>query len=308
MRQRLALVLIFALVVSGAASLVLYRLITTQMAANKPSATNRVLVATRDLDAGELVKDSDVRLAEIQGTVPAGVLTKNEDAVGRGVVEKILLGEPVVEARLAAKGAGAGLAALIPQGKRAVALRINDVVGVSGFVIAGSHVDILIAGTPPGGSAAGTVTKTLLQNMEVLSAGTNIQKDAEGKPISVPVVNLLATPEQAEILSLASNEARIQMVLRNPTDKEEAKPPGTAYAYLFSGGVKPPTAAAGGTGKAVARKAAPPPPPPPPPKEVEAPKPPPPPITVEVYHGSKRVDSKFAAEETPSNPSEGKGK
>ncbi len=127
---------------------------------------------------------------------------------------------------------------------RAVAVRVNDVVAVSGFAAAGSHVDILIAGNPPGGNqAAGTVTKTLLQNVEILSAGINIQKDAEGKPVSVPTVNLLLTPAQAEIMSLASNEARIQLVLRNPTDKEEAKTPGTAMAYLFSGGVAPPPAA-----------------------------------------------------------------
>ena len=89
--------------------------------------------------------------------------------------------------------------------------------------------------------------------MEILSAGATIQKDAEGKPVSVPTVNLLLTPAQAEIMSLASNEARIQLVLRNPTDKEEAKPPGTAMAYLFSGGVAPPAEAAP-TATAMARQ------------------------------------------------------
>jgi pilus assembly protein CpaB len=226
-------------------------------------------------------------------------------------VDPIFMGEAVVETRLAAPGAGAGLAATIPQGMRAVAVRVNDIVGVAGFVNPGSHVDILIAGNPPGGSAAaGTVTKTLLQNMTVLSAGQNIQKDAEGKPVSVPVVNVLVTPEQAEILSLASNEARIQLVLRNPTDKEEAKPPGTALAYLFNNGGKGPQVAAKADGTAAprqVRKPAPPPPPPPPPPEPV--KVAPPPITVEVIHGSRRAEAKFAGEDSDQNkPSEGNAK
>jgi pilus assembly protein CpaB len=213
------------------------------------------------------------------------------------VLEPIYQGEPLVENRVSKPGAGAGLASMIPPGMRAVAVRVNDVVAVSGFAAAGSHVDILIAGNPPGGNqAAGTVTKTLLQNVEILSAGATIQKDAEGKPVTVPTVNLLLTPAQAEIMSLASNEARIQMVLRNPTDKEETKPPGTAMAYLFSGGVAPPPAAAQ-TGTAARQVRRPPPPPPPPaPAKVVVP-PPPPPINVEVIHGSRKIEQKFESED-----------
>ncbi len=211
------------------------------------------------------------------------------------MIEPIYEGEPLVENRVSKPGAGAGLASMIPQGMRAVAIRVNDVVAVSGFAAAGSHVDVLIAGNPPGGNqAVGTVTKTLLQNVEILSAGATIQKDAEGKPVSVPTVNLLLTPAQAEIMSLASNEARIQLVLRNPTDKVEAKPPGTAMAYLFSGGVAPPpgtTPAAGTAARQVRRPRR-----RPPPAKVVVP-PPPPPINVEVIHGSRKVEQKFDAEE-----------
>ena len=227
-------------------------------------------------------------------------MTKVEDAVGRGVIEPVYSGEVVLEARIAARGAGAGLASTIPSGMRAVAVRVNDVVGVSGFATPGMHVDILIAGNPPSGSNAGTVTKTLLQNIEILSAGQNTQKDAEGKPVIVPVVNLLVTPEQAEILSLASNDARIQLVLRNPMDKEEVKTPGTALSSLFGGAPVAPAAAAaaGAPGRpAVAPRRAAPPPPPPPVQQVEPPKPPPPPVTVEVYHGARKTESKFSGEE-----------
>src|SRR6202163_777046 len=268
-KQRLVFVILFALVVSGAASAVLYRLISAQVAANKIAPSTKVVVASRNLSSGDLIKEADIKLADWNGPVPPGAVTKIEDAINRGVIESIYQGEPVVESRIAKPGVGAGLASMIPQGMRAVAIRVNDVVAVSGFAAAGSHVDVLIAGNPPGGNqSAGTVTKTLLQNVEILSAGATTQRDAEGKPVSVPTVNLLLTPAQAEIMSLASNEARIQLVLRNPTDKEEAKPPGTAMAYLFSG-VKPPQEAPKTTTTAVrqVRKPAPPPPPPPdPPK------------------------------------------
>jgi len=309
-KQRLVVVLLFALVIAGAASAILYRVISSQLSANK-TVTTQVVVAARNLASGELIKEGDVRMADFAGTHPVGTLVSTDKAINRGVVDPIFMGEAVVESRLAAPGAGAGLAATIPQGMRAVAVRVNDIVGVAGFVIPGSHVDILIAGNPPGGNvAAGTVTKTLLQNMTVLSAGQNIQKDAEGKPVSVPVVNVLVTPEQAEILSLASNDARIQLVLRNPTDKEEAKPPGTALAYLFNNGGKGPQVAAKADGTAAprqVRKPAPPPPPPPPPPELV--KVAPPPITVEVIHGSRRAEAKFAGEDSDQNkPSEGNAK
>ena len=147
-------------------------------------------------------------------------------------------GEPILESRLAVKGAGAGLAATIPPGMRAVAVRVNDVVGVAGFVVPGQRVDVLVLGTPPGGSAntgTGTITKTILQNIQVLSAGQNMQKDTEGKPATVQVVNLLVTPQQAETLSLVSNDMRIQLVLRNPLDNKEVASSGTAASSVFTG-------------------------------------------------------------------------
>jgi pilus assembly protein CpaB len=155
--------------------------------------------------------------------------------VGRGVTTAIYAREPLIESRLAPKGAGGGLASMIPQGMRAVAIRVNEVVGVAGFVVAGMHVDILISGNSPSGNL-GTLTKTMLQNIEVLSAGQDFKKDAEGKPIMVQVVNLLVTPEQAEQLSLASNQATIQLILRNPLDRQMTQTPGAAMANLFGGG------------------------------------------------------------------------
>jgi pilus assembly protein CpaB len=128
------------------------------------------------------------------------------------------------------------LAAIIPPGMRAVPVRVNDITGVAGFVLPGMRVDVLIAGTTPTvSSTLGTLSRTLLQNVLVLSAGQSLQKDAEGKPIPVTLVNLLVTPEEAETLSLANTETKIQLVLRNPVDDKTVKTSGTAVASLFSG-------------------------------------------------------------------------
>jgi pilus assembly protein CpaB len=237
MNRRFLAVVVFALVIALGASYLVYRVLENKVMQNATVKEVKVVVAVRDLPIGTLLKDGDVKLADWPGTLPPQAIVKVEDAIKHGVIATIYAGEPVVSSRLAATGAGAGMAATIPAGMRAVAVRVNDVVGVAGFVLPGMRVDLLISGTPPGGSNAnlGTQTRTLLQSIEVLSAGQNIQKDAEGKPISVPVVNLLVTPEQAERLSLASNETRIQLILRNPLDTKESTVPGTALAYLYEG-------------------------------------------------------------------------
>jgi len=149
MNQRLFSVLIFAFVVSAGASLLLYRLIASRVTANAKQPTTQVLVAARTMELGTLIRDSDVKMADFGGTLPHGALLHKEDVVGRGVMSAIYEGEPVLESRLAAKGAGAGLAATIPAGMRAAAVRVNEVVGVSGFVAPGMRVDVLVAGTPP---------------------------------------------------------------------------------------------------------------------------------------------------------------
>ena len=226
MNKRLLSVLVFALAISAIASVVMYRLISSKLAASAKASSVHVAVASHDLPVGTLIKEGDLRVVDWNGPEPKGALVKAADVIGRGVVATIYESEPILDNRLAPKGAGAGLAATIPKGMRAVAVRVNDVVGVAGFVLPGMRVDILIAGTPPGAATGlGTQTRTLFQNVEVLSAGQDIQKDSEGKPVNAQVVNLLVTPEQAETLSLASNETRIQLVLRNPLDTDNVKTP-----------------------------------------------------------------------------------
>lgn len=241
MNRRFLSVLLFAFAVAAGASLMLYRLLAHRMDAKPAPPPQQVILAARNLDPGTLLKDQDLKTGPWTGALPAAALTKKEDIIGRGVVTAIFDNEPILSSRLAARGAGAGLASMIPPGMRAVALRVNEVVGVAGFVVPGMRVDVLISGNPPNGDGRlGNLTKTLLQNIEVLSAGQDIRKDAEGKPVSVPVVNLLVSPEQAEKLSLAANQTVIQLVLRNPLDTRTAETPGAAMAQLFGPKWTPP--------------------------------------------------------------------
>jgi pilus assembly protein CpaB len=302
MNKRFLGVLSFAFLVAAGASLVLYRVISRPQTTKAQPTAVQIALAAHDLEVGTVLKDADVKLADWPGAVPQGATSKPQDLIGRGVTTTIYAKEPLIESRLAPKGAGGGLAAMIPPGMRAVAVRVNEVVGVAGFVVPGMRVDILISGNTPGNSANnGTLTRTLLQNIEVLSAGQDFKKDAEGKPVLVQVVNLLVTPEQAEMLSLASMQTSIQLVLRNPLDREVAKTPGTALSHLFLGGKfampRNPNAASEVTEnpvrKAPVRHAAAAPPAPmpvmpmapPPPKKEE--------FVMEIISGSNKVEKKF---------------
>ncbi|HTY83868.1 MAG TPA: Flp pilus assembly protein CpaB [Silvibacterium sp.] len=279
MNRRLFTILLSAFVIAALCSFVVFRLVSHRITAAPMARTTRVVAAAADIKIGSIIHPNDLSTIEIAGTLPKGVILKPQDAIGRGVISEIYAGEPVLDSRLAAPGSGGGLAATIPQGYRAAAIKVDQVVGVAGFVTPGMRVDVLVSGTPPGAPNNGvqsTVTKTLLQNIEVLSAGTDIQKDAEGKPQQVQVVNLLVNPEQAELLSLAGNETKIQLVLRNPLDTQIAKPPEASMTQLFSDTNAPPPP------RPVARRVA---------------KPAPSVYTVQVINGSKQSDEKFAVGE-----------
>jgi pilus assembly protein CpaB len=297
MNKRFVAVLIFAFVVASGASLMLYRLMSNRPQTTKAApASVKLALAARDLELGAVLREEDVALTDWAGPVPIGAMTRVQDAVGRGVITKIIAKEPILESRLAPKGAGGGFAVIIPKGMRAVAVPVNEVVGVAGFVVPGMHVDVLISGAPPNGAAnLGTLTKTLLQNIEVLSAGQDFKKDAEGKPIMVQVVNLLVTPEQAEQLSLASHQTTIQLILRNPLDRDTTKTPGAAMASLFSGKQLKVPDVPGLTSDAPPPKPRPRPvvmpvvqalPPPPPPKKET-------PFVMEIITGTKKAETKF---------------
>jgi pilus assembly protein CpaB len=248
---------------------------------------------------GALITERDVSTQEYL-TPPSGALLKKEDIINRGVTAPIHQDAPFYDVSLAPKGAGAGFAATIPPGMRAFAVHVNEVVGVAGFAVAGMRVDLLVSGAPPGGTGEniGNITRTLLQNIEVLSAGQNYQKDAEGKPVLVQVVNLLVTPEQAEILNLATQQT-IQLVLRNPSDHVVVNTPGASTQNLFGGtriraprveveGDTPPSQKRESSKAAVSA--------PmdqlPAPQKMQT-------VTIEVYQGGRKVESTFRNPDAP---------
>jgi pilus assembly protein CpaB len=284
MRSRVTAILVIALLLSGGATYLVYRVVAARVQA-PVAVTTLMVVAARELPLGTVIKDSDLKLGSWTGAVPKGGVTKKEAILGRGVIAPIYEGEVIMDNRLAAPGGGGGLASTIPQGMRAVAVKVNEIVGAAGFVVPGMHVDVLISGVPPGPqSPNGARVRTILQNIEVLSAGENHQKDAEGKPVVVPVINLLVNPEQAELLSLANNETKIQLVLRNPLDTQTSKPPGIAMAALLG---EPAAPASTGPRVAMPKKA--------PAKAAKpvVPPPPPPLLVIEVINGDKRSEAKF---------------
>ena len=286
MNRRLMTLLLSAFLIAAAASYVVFRLVRNQLAGGSGRRVN-VVVAARDLEVGTLIKAADLKTSTVVGQAPNGAVLIPETAVGRGVIAPVYVGEPLMEKRLALPGSGGGLAATIPPGMRACAVKVNEVVGVAGFVVPGMRVDVLISGNPPGRDNFGSLkVKTILQNIEVLSAGTNFQRDAEGKPVNVPVVNLLVTPEQAELLSLASNnQTHIQLVLRNPMDRQQVTPPGVEMASLFGAPenktpVKP---AASAVRKTVLSA----------PSQDKKPQPPAT-LVIQVVNGAKTMEQKFA--------------
>jgi len=303
----LAVSLVFALVVSA----LFYSM--TSKAGSQPKKAEAVemkdvVVAARPLPVGQTVKAADVKVVKIPAQAfPKGAFSKPEDVLDRPVVANILAEEPILEGRLAQRGSGVGLAPVIPVGMRAVTVRVNDVVGVAGFVLPGMRVDVLITGNPPGNKT--TVTKTILQNILVLSAGKTLQTDASGKPVDAPNVTLLVTPQQAELLTLAGNEGRIQLVLRNGGDQNIENTTGLSLAALYGKHARMAAEASGDQEEEVydevaprRRRAQ--------PAPVVAPPPPPPPapvpdqiITIRgVEKKVETIQTKKAAEDTGRNP------
>ena len=183
-----------------------------------------VVVANADLSLGAELKAEDLKVAQFpEGQAPEGAFVRPDEIVGRGVIVSIVKNEPILPAKLASKEAGAGLPPVIPEGMRAVSVRVNEVIGVAGYVLPGTHVDVLATASPTQ-NAADVTTKVVLANVQVLTAGTRIEQDQkDGKPVQVTVVTMSVSPEQAERLALASTEGKIQLALRNPLDQSYAR-------------------------------------------------------------------------------------
>jgi pilus assembly protein CpaB len=240
-------------------------------------ATGHIVVAAAPLPLGSRLRAADLRLiAWPAGTALAGSFSQVEDCVDRALITAVVENEPILAAKLAPKEAGAGLPAVIPEGMRAVSVRVDDVIGVAGFVTPGTMVDVQVTADIGGGG--GGVTNTILQDVRVLAAGQKVEQDKEGKPQTVSVVTLLVNPEQANKLTMASTDGRIHLALRNTIDTKLMEPPQVYMTSLLGARPQP----------APAPKAK--------PKVKATPPPPPPPLVIEVFRGDKKDTATFAAQ------------
>jgi pilus assembly protein CpaB len=219
MTKRIVAAVIIALLVSGLVTYFLSRRIAkTNSAHNVPK--QQYVATTRNLEAGEALAPQSLQIVDWNGSgVLAGGFTKVADLSGRVVLFPLAKGEVILEWQLASVGSGAGLTAKIPVGMRAIAVRSDDVIGVAGFLLPGTHVDVLM--TYHSDAAPEPKTVTVLQNVVVLSAGQLIHPDPEGKPVSVNVVTLLLKPEDTEKIALATSLGGMYFVLRNGGDQDQ---------------------------------------------------------------------------------------
>src|SRR5213594_1892397 len=231
-RSRMLILAAAAFAIAVAVTVFTYRALRDRF---QPSVddTTEIVVAAQGVSVGSLLQAADLRLAPWPRAVPLQVsFQRISDVAGRGVVTPMVLNEPILESKLAATGAGGGLTATIPDGMRAVGVKVNDVIGVAGFVVPGSRVDIILSGSPARNGEV-EMSKVFLENIQVLAAGQNVTNDANGKPQNVQVVTLLVTPEDSEKLALASVDGRIQLSLRNPLDLDRMDPKAVRRESLY---------------------------------------------------------------------------
>ncbi len=233
-RIRIFIVLVLAITAGGGLAFGTYNYMQTQTAHTVTIPTRPVVVAAADLDIGAELRRDDIRIIQWpSNAAPANAIGNADDVIGRGLILPVIQNEPILPMKLSSKEAGAGLPPAIPPGLRAVSVRVNEVIGVAGYVLPGTHVDV-VATVNPTDRRADTTSKVILTNVQVLAAGTKIERDSDrNKPIAVTVVTLLVNPEEAERLTLASNEGKIQLALRNPLDKTMAATPGARPAALL---------------------------------------------------------------------------
>ena len=197
-----------------------------------------VVVAKKEIQLGEKITAEHLGLAPIpNGSAPEGVFRKMDQLVGRVAITPIGVREVITKLKLAPEGMGAGLSAVIPEGYRAMTVKVDDVVGVSGFVMPGSFVDVVAVIVPVGDAdSKGPISKIVLQNIKVLASGPKIDSpDNQREPTSVKAVTLQVTPEQAEKLVLAANQGKLQLVMRNYSDQEGTQTTGADKSSLLKG-------------------------------------------------------------------------
>jgi len=237
-KTRLIIGLVFAM---GAALFMSYFVYHTVQQATKsrPVQLQQIVVAAEPIPLGTRLDSTNMKT--ISWPVDAaisGMLTRPEQGIDRAVIAEVALNEPILESKLAPRSGGAGLSVAIPEGMRAVSVAVNDVVGVAGFVMPGTFVDVLVTAPIPGmqNGSQNFITRAILENVRVLAAGQRIEQDRDGKPLTVSVVTVLVNPEDASKLTMASTEGKIQLALRNTIDRKTPAPDPILESALFGWG------------------------------------------------------------------------
>jgi len=236
-RNRLLLIGVVALALGALVSLGVYQNLKSKTSRDTRPGVD-VVVAAGDIQVGAKLSDGDVRVVHYpDGSMPPNIFHAKSEVVGRGVILPISQGEFILPSKLAGENAGYGLPGLIPPGMRAMSVRVNEVVSVAGFVLPGTRVDVLLTGTP--GGSGDQQTTTVLENVAVIATGQKLERNSAGEPQSSPVITLLVSPDDAQRLTLASTEGRIQLVLRNPLDTRQQDLNSVSTGSLYRRGAAP---------------------------------------------------------------------
>ena len=274
-RSRLLMIGGLALAVGLLVSYTVYNRLRTFAGSSNNERGVPVVMAADDIQVGTKLEAHDVRVVTLpQSTVPPGAFSGTSQVLGRGAILPVSKGEFILPSKLAALSAGSGLPSMIPQGMRAVSVRVNDVVSVAGFVQPGSHVDVLATGQGGGNDRQ---TTTVLENVLVLAVGKSLDRNPLADAQTAPVITLAVSPDDAQKLALVSQEGRIQLSLRNPMDTRKGGIGATRTSSLYLG--EKPIAA---EPKPRAHKVV-----------AKGPAPAPAPYQVEMIRGSKRDETKF---------------
>jgi len=274
-RSRLLMIGGLALAVGLLVSYTVYNRLRSFAGSSNNERGVPVVMAADDIQVGTKLEAHHVHVVTLpQSAVPPGAFSATSQVLGRGAILPVSKGEFILPSKLAALSAGSGLPSMIPQGMRAVSVRVNDVVSVAGFVQPGSHVDVLATGQGGGNDRQ---TTTVLENVLVLAVGKSLDRNPLADAQTAPVITLAVSPDDAQKLALVSQEGRIQLSLRNPMDTRKGGIGATRTSSLYLGEKPVATEPKPKAHKVVAK----------------GPTPPPAPYQVEMIRGSKRDETKF---------------
>ncbi len=232
-RTRLLLIGFVALALGAIVSYSVYRTLQTKSGGDASPGVE-VVVAANDIPVGAKVGESDVKTVRYSAAdLPANAFHLKTSVVGRGAILPIAKGEFFLPTKLAGENAGAGMPSLIPPGMRAISVRVNEVIGVAGFVVPGTRVDVLLTGNPSG--APEQQTTTVLENVAVIATGQKLERNTAGEPLVTPVITLLVSPDDAQKLTLATTQGKIQLALRNPLDTKQQELASVNTGSLYKG-------------------------------------------------------------------------